>query len=571
MAASSVSFSVLLLSSDDASLPRIKKQLKEDSKRQNLLDTSLTLQDALEKLQKKSYNLILSEVRLPDGRNFRELLGELARKRISLPCVLWVSPGEEATARGALKEGVADFLLKNDEGFRDLPARLWSIYQDWKRTERAGDLGEEIRLQTEKLFEVNQKLRELSIRDPLTGVFNRRYFEEKLLVEFSRAVRYRHPLSCLLVDLDLFGEVNNRFGQSTGDEILKETANLLRETCRTSDLVGRYGGEAFAVLLPHVDYDGAREFAERVRELFAKHVFLGETGKISLTVSLGISCFPADVIKDRKDLLNFSGQALFRAKAQGRNQVILYRDILPIIGETLPEFKVSEEKILELQRKLSEVAEKARRSHIESTRTLMEALEETDHLTAGHSETVGGLAKQVAQMMGLSLDDVEVIEHAALLHDIGKLCISEQITKKPGELTLEEYEAIKQHPYFGYQILKPIKSLHEEAILILHHHEWFNGEGYPSRLSKHEIPIGSRIISVVDSYDTMRHTGRHYKQTRTVQEAADELIRSAGTQFDPDVVQAFIQVLLMRKELAADTYNKKLLEQAIETGSPHIA
>ena len=350
-----------------------------------------------------------------------------------------------------------------------------------------------------------------------------------------------------------------------GDEILKSAAELLLESCRLSDLIARFGGEEFVILLPHVDYQGAFELGERLCEVFARKTFLPESHQLSVTASIGIASFPDDMLKNRNDLINFAEQALFRAKAAGRNRVILYRDILPTIGEMLPKIKISEEKVLEFQKRLSEIADTARRGYIESSKALIMALESKDPYTAGHSSHVARLSMQVAEAMGLPLDEAEVIEHAGLLHDIGKICISDDILLKPERLTLAEYEAMKQHPYLGYRILKPIKFLQQEATLILHHHEWFNGQGYPCRLAHNEIPVGARIISVVDSYDTMRHAGGRYKKTISVADAVNELIACAGTQFDPEVVQAFVQVLLMRKELDPGAYDQKSLRRALES------
>jgi HD-GYP domain-containing protein (c-di-GMP phosphodiesterase class II) len=163
--------------------------------------------------------------------------------------------------------------------------------------------------------------------------------------------------------------------------------------------------------------------------------------------------------------------------------------------------------------------------------------------------------------MGMTIEDAEVVEHAALLHDIGKICVADDILLKPAKLTFAEYEKMKQHPYWGYKILQPIKFLREESILVLHHHEWFNGEGYPSRMKGEEIPLGSRIISVIDSYDTMRLAGGRYKKTTPVVESVNELIACSGNQFDPKVVKTFIGVLKMRNELLTDDYNKDLLEE----------
>lgn len=558
-------FSILLIDWDEASSPKLKERLAHDSQHPVRLDVSKNPLEALEKLKRNSYHLILVNHSVSHTEDIPEILNEIHRTKITTPLVLLVQAEEEARARRLLKCGVTDYVVQTEDELGKLSSRLWGVYRNYELTTPPEEITEEITFQGRKLMEVNEKFRGLSLRDELTGLYNHRYLQEKLVEEFTRSVRYRHSLSCLLIDLDQFRQVNETLGYAAGDEILKEAAGILLGSSRLSDLVARFGGEEFVILLPHIDYQGALEVAERLCELFAKHTFLSRSHQISMTVSTGISSFPEDAVKHRSELLSFSDQALFQAKAAGRNRVFLYRDLLPTIGELLPHLKISQAKILELQKKLSEIADKARRDYMESSKALILALESKDHFTAGHSGRVARLAMQIAETMGLSLNEAEITSHAGLLHDIGKICISDEILLKPGRFTLTEYEAMKQHPYLGYRILKPIKFLQEEATLVLYHHEWFNGQGYPSRLARNEIPVGARIVSVVDSYDTMQSAGGRYKKTISCEEAVGELITCSGTQFDPEVVQAFIQVLLMRKELAPGAYDKERLQQTLES------
>lgn len=560
--------SILLIDSDNSRQALFKKQFSEDLEHKTSLDIAGTVQDALKKIHENSYQVILGDSHFPEGEDITDVLTELNRAKAKIPFILMVEPGEEARAHRAIKSGAADYLVKGDGEPKDLPKRLWTIYRNFELSGRPGELTGEILDQNKRLLAVNEKLRDLSIRDELTGLYNHRYLQERLMEEFTRAVRYGYPISCLILDLDHFRRVNDTLSHTVGDEVLKSAAELLLENCRLSDLIARFGGEEFVILLPHVDYQGAFELAERLLELFAEKTFLPESHQLTVTASAGIASFPDDTLKDRSDLVNFAERALFRAKASGRNRVSCYKDLLPSLGEVLPRIKISEEKVIEFQKRLSEISDSARRGYIESSKALVMVLESKDPFTAGHSSRVARLSMQIAEAMGLPLDEAEIIEHAGLLHDVGKICISDEILLKPGRLTLAEYEAIKQHPYLGYRILKPLRFLQQEATLVLHHHEWFNGEGYPCRLRKNEIPIGARIIAVVDSYDTMRVAGGRYKKTMSVSETVNELIACSGTQFDPEAVQTFIQVLLMRKELGADAYNKEGLRQALETVSP---
>jgi len=234
----------------------------------------------------------------------------------------------------------------------------------------------------------------------------------------------------------------------------------------------------------------------------------------------------------------------------------------------MPNLQISEEKIIHFQRRLSEISDMARRAYTNASRTLITALESKDRYTAGHAANTAKYAMQVAELMGMTVEESEVVHHAALLHDIGKLCISDQILLKPGKLTFQEYAAMKEHATLGYKILKPIKFLQEEAVLVLHHHEWFNGKGYPSGLKGEEIPLGSRIVSVIDTYDTIRMAGGRYKKTSAVLDCVNELINCSGTQFDPAVVESFIKVLRKRGELKDESYKKDLLEEKLRTLEP---
>lgn len=268
-------------------------------------------------------------------------------------------------------------------------------------------------------------------------------------------------------------------------------------------------------------------------------------------------------MKNRVELISFAHQALLYSKAFGRNAVTLYKDISPVFEEGFPVLKVKEDKVIEFQRRMGEISNTARRAYVEASKALIMVLEAKDRFTAGHSAGVARYCLEVAQAMGMSVDEAEVVHHAGLLHDIGKICIPDDILLKPSRLSILEYETMKEHPYWGYKILKPIKFLQREAELVLHHHEWFNGEGYPCRLKGNEIPLGARIISVVDSFDTIRVAGGRYKKTFRILDSVNELIACAGVQFDPQVVKAFIDVLSERGELKEE-YHQARLEEVLK-------
>ncbi|HXV27886.1 MAG TPA: diguanylate cyclase [bacterium] len=565
-------FSVLVVGSDDETLHRLKQSLRSESLFPARIESATSVPKALGRIENRSYDLLLLDA-LPQPLGGLELYQKIVKKEKPLPFVLMTPIRDDRLVREALRQGVAGLIIKSESHYRDVARQLKHAYEKFygqrggesdisKRGVHA-DMTEQPTSQQEE-----HSFTDFSIKDELTGLYNHSYFQDRIVREFSRASRYSYSISCVLLDIDHFKEINEERGYRVGDAVLKECSRILFDNSRMSDLTARYGGGEFSILLPHIDYQGAVEVARRLRIIFSQHIFLADLEDINLTVSIGVASYPEDPMKHRSDLIGYARQALLRAKAEGRNRMTLYRDIVPLGGPEMPDLKINEEKVTEFQRRLSDIAEATRRSYIEASRALIFALESKDRFTAGHSASCAKYAYQVAESMGMSVEDAEVVEHAALLHDIGKICIADEILLKPGKLTFVEYESIKQHPYLGYRILRPIKLLREESTLVLHHHEWFNGEGYPSHLKGEEIPLGARIISVIDSYDTMRIAGSRYKKTMSIIDAVNELIHYAGTQFDPRVVKAFIEILNTRKELLSEDYEKDLLEQRLNPSLP---
>jgi diguanylate cyclase (GGDEF)-like protein/putative nucleotidyltransferase with HDIG domain len=539
---------VLVVENDSAEYECVTGSLTKDSNAPVRFEQACDFEDAFRKIKTKPFDVLLVDSRI-DEQSGLEFLEEIRRQRISMPFVLMTPVEDDALVRKAVQAGVADVVVKNDNEYRNLILKIHSSYRSFYGLDFEASRTSGSREAPAGELPKDQPPSVGAVKDELTGLFNHSYLHERVVYEFSKANRYRYPISCLMIDIDHFKSVNEENGYGVGDRLLKQCAGLLFEQCRLGDIIARYGGEEFAVLLPHIDYMGALDLARRLRKVFAKHPFIIDDKEVSLTISIGISSFPEDPVKRRGELLSFADRALFQSKTSGRNRVSLYREMTPVVLEDMPEIKIPQEKIVEFQRRMSESAEVARRSYIEASTTLVKVLESKDAFTAGHAARCGKYAKEVAETLGMSTDDVEIVQHAALLHDIGKICIPDEILLKPARLTFSEYEAMKQHSYLGYKILKPIKFLREESQYVLHHHEWFNGEGYPCHLRGGDIPLGSRIISVVDSYDTMRTAGGRYKSTCSADHAVNELISCAGTQFDPEVVRAFVEILKARGEI----------------------
>jgi diguanylate cyclase (GGDEF)-like protein len=354
----------------------------------------------------------------------------------------------------------------------------------------------------------------LALTDPLTGLGNHRHFHERLQRELRNAETQARPLTLCFVDIDDFKKINDRFGHPSGDRVLSQIAARLRQGGEAF----RLGGDEFALLL--VDHD--EPLALAAAESIIERVAAAEFGHIGgVTVSAGLATFPVQG-HGRDELIRLADSALYWAKEHGKNRVRLYR---PDVVE-----------LAELKR-LAAGPDKAARYR--AAASLAKAVDARDTYTGRHSERVGELAARVAERIGLDPEQVELIRLAGNLHDLGKLAIPEELLRKPGTLTDSERLVLERHPQIGFRMLDSL-GVDPVADLVLHHHERWDGAGYPDGLHGDQIPLGARIIFVADAYDAMTWD-RIYRPKRSSHAALAELQRCAGTQFDPGIVAAFIE------------------------------
>jgi diguanylate cyclase (GGDEF)-like protein/putative nucleotidyltransferase with HDIG domain len=361
-----------------------------------------------------------------------------------------------------------------------------------------------LRVRSDRLID---RLAEAARTDPLTGLLNRRGFQEFL------EERFADQLGLVVADLDHFKALNDRFGHHAGDDVLRGFADLVRKTTPT-------GGEEFAILIPGADTRTALEVAEALRRMTRES--LG-AGGLLLTVSLGIATHPEHA-ETPEDLLRAADKALYLAKQMGRDRSIVFSAEAHAAGELRP-------------------SEAARREQAAAVLVMAEALDVRDGGTAAHSRTVGRYAELIARQLGLPEERVERIRLAGVLHDIGNLGVPDQVLRKPGRLTEGELNEIAKHPEVGARILAGA-GLDDVASWVVAHHERPDGEGYPYGLSVADIPLEARILAVADAYEAMT-ASRLYRGARPHTDAAAELLRCSGTQFDDDVVQAFLTALAL--------------------------
>ncbi len=356
----------------------------------------------------------------------------------------------------------------------------------------------------------------LALTDPLTGLGNHRSFHERLQRELVAAEEAGTSLALCLVDFDNLKAVNDRFGHPVGDLVLGQVASRLRQGGEAF----RLGGDEFAVLLPRQDERQATAVARSIVERVAA---LDVEGVGAVTVSAGVATYPTHG-SGRDELIRLADSALYWAKKDGKNRVRAY----------------AAESILRSSGTLADTPDRA--AQYRAAESLAKAVDQRDAYAGSHSQRVGDYSARIARRLGAEEPGVELTRLAGSLHDLGKLAIPEEVLRKPGTLTTAERLMVERHPQIGSRMLESL-DVEPVAEWVLHHHERWDGEGYPDRLAGEQIPLGARILFVADAYDAMTSEST-YRAALSQQDALAELARGAGTQFDPAVVTALREELL---------------------------
>ena len=342
-----------------------------------------------------------------------------------------------------------------------------------------------------------EKIVYLSFHDNLTGLYNRAYFEE----EIKRLdTKRQFPLSFIIGDINRLKLVNDAFGHIQGDKLIVKVAEVLKAFCRQEDAVARWGGDEFTILLPQTKKEDAEEIINRIKNV----CIVTSEHEIPISISLGTAT-KEKINQDIQDVIKEAEDNMYRSKLIERKSI--YSSITSSLERTLYE------KSLE---------------------------------TREHAERLKKFSQEIGKTINLPDNKLDELSLLSSLHDIGKIAISEEIITNRRKLTKKEWVLIKKHPEIGYNICESNPQLIHIAEGVLGHHEWWNGQGYPHGLNGDNIPITSRIISIVDAYDVMV-SGRNYKKAITKKEAIKELKRCSGTQFDPNLVDIFINIVLKGK------------------------
>jgi diguanylate cyclase (GGDEF)-like protein/putative nucleotidyltransferase with HDIG domain len=416
-----------------------------------------------------------------------------------------------------------------------------------------------------------QKAQEQAITDGLTGVKTHRFFMEALSAEWKRSTRAGRAFALVLMDLDRFKFVNDFYGHLEGDLVLQRVGHILETNCRRSDVVARYGGDEFVILMPETNMEHARQLATKLRGWVSADPLLREK---NISASFGIACYPLHG-STPQELIQVADASMYLSKHQGGNAVSTAdhfdpneakkwkRDVLEAyLGVTLKRlFSTGPEAFEEIYSRLKQFTESLASTEIptgtseaaqipqalpqtvlDTVTSLAFAIDAKDHYTQGHSQKVSAYAALIAEALGMSDVEVEEVRLGAVLHDIGKVAIPENILNKSGPLNPDEWDTMKSHVTFGAKILDPLTPLARIREMVLHHHEYFDGSGYPDALSGEQIPLGARIIAVADAFDTIT-SDRTYKKARAATEALAELERCSNAQFDGSIVALFVQTM----------------------------
>ena len=415
--------------------------------------------------------------------------------------------------KGELRGKTYSFLI--DVQFFDLPGKGRELFLIGRDITRMVELEDQLK-------ETVAELESMVVKDPLTKLYNYAYLMEQLETSIEFSQKFGNKLALVMLDLDDFARYNDAFGIKAGDVLLQTVAKVLLSVKPSQAILARLGGDEFLYLIPGFSLEEAYVFSEKVQRLLRETDFSGKEVLPNevISASVGIVVYP-DNGKSAEDLMSRAKDALYQAKQYGKNNAKIYFSILE-----------------ELSRKGNIVKEEI----IVSLKTIISIINSRDKYTYGHTERVAEYAEALAKEGGLSAIEVEEIKLGAFFHDLGKIEIPREVLRKNTSLTEEEWALLKQHPVFGAELIKPLKVYDKYLPYILHHHERYDGKGYPSGLKGKEIPLGVRILTIADSFDAMT-TDRPYKKGKTIFEAVEELRRCAGTQFDPELMEVFIKYL----------------------------
>ena len=401
-------------------------------------------------------------------------------------------------------------------------------------------------------FQLIEQTNKYANTDNLTSLYNHRGFQEVLAKELAHAKEVDSPLSVVMFDVNNLTKINRELGHAKGDEVIKIIADKVKQNIKNTDSAGRYGGDEIAVIMPDTNTRDAKYMAEYITYCLSC-CFVDDVGPVK--VSVGVATYPESA-QDQEKLLLLAEQAMFISQAKGYKEGmsaiissedfnfwddIAVNSFAEILAKRHFENGINFED--ELIKKLNNNTEIINHNNLmEVVTSLAGAIDAKDTYTKGHSTSVSRYSEALARAINLPEQTVERIKIGAMLHDVGKIGIPENVLRKPGKLTDEEWQIMKQHPTIGVdKVLAPNEMLREFIPIVKYHHERLDGKGYPDGLKGEEIPFEARIVSVADAYHALV-SDRPYRKGMPIEKACAILQEGAGIQWDSDLVRAFITI-----------------------------
>lgn len=400
-------------------------------------------------------------------------------------------------------------------------------------------------------YELMEQTNKYANTDTLTTLYNHRGFQEVLTAELAKAEANETNLSIVMLDVNNISKINKEFGHAKGDEVIKLVAEKVKQNIRNSDKAGRYGGDEIAIILPDTNTADAKYIAEYITYCLSC-CFVDDVGPVK--VSVGIATYP-ECSRDQEKLLILTEQAMYISQAKGYKEgmsaIISSSDFnfwddtalnsfAEIVAKRHAQLGINFEE--ELVHKFNNEQIISQNHLWEMANSLASAIDAKDPYTKGHSTSVSRYSEALARAVNLPEDEVQRITLGALLHDVGKIGIPENVLKKPGKLDDDEWQIMKQHPVIGAdKVLAPNDALRDLTPMVKYHHEHIDGSGYPEKLKGDEIPLAARIVAVADTFHALI-SDRPYRKGMSVEKACEILKEGAGKLWDTDLVRHFIAI-----------------------------
>jgi diguanylate cyclase (GGDEF)-like protein len=457
--------------------------------------------EAIAELTAGHFDAIASDISLPDMSGL-DVIMEARRLAPAAGIVAITGFVDVDTAVRSMKAGADDFLGKPFDA-----EILWHVLN-----KAADNRARHIAAEQATVY------RQLAYTDALTGCPNRRFIDEFLADAVFQARKLERPLSVAYLDIDNFKLLNDFVGHEEGDRVLQRVVQALGAHIEPPAQFGRFGGDEFVVVLPGVADDRARRLLEKVRRAIGQiEVVNGARVTLPTRISIGLATLreglsPRDLIAEAED-------AMYLDKA-----------VTPAVLTAAMERSLDRDDAL------------LKAGNVKALRNLVKAIDRRDSYTRFHSDHATQLAIRLGTELRLGDELMQALVIGGPIHDLGKIVVPDEILRKPGPLTLEERRTMEEHPVMGAAITAAVTDLDSVVNLVRHHHERFDGEGYPGRLRGAEVPLATRLFTLADAYSAMT-TDRPYRKGLTLEMALEEILRTRGTQFDPELAEAFVAMI----------------------------